>query len=109
MHDFSRLTALQRISLREWTSAADLDKLFTLNKAYINGDLDLHPAHLVPLAGETQGLVKPLITMNEYGMFTFHGQPGVKSIGGLPPHCHGRYAGRSLGFSEPQDNRTGGA
>lgn len=68
-------------------TAVDLRALFELNKAYITGNVMIHPAHSCPLWHETVGIAKVILEMNEYGLFTFQGQPrtdgNLKHV--LPP------------------------
>ena len=67
------------VQLELWKNAPDLKTLFNLNKLYIAGDLRIHPAHAIPLYAESAGLKRSLIELNEYGLFTFQGQPRKKS------------------------------
>ena len=73
--------------LDAWKSAPDLKTLFSLNRAYLRGEMDLHPAHPGGVDEETSGIKQSLLTMNEYSMFTFQGQPRNGSAGFIPPHC----------------------
>ena len=61
--------------LHKWIKARDLKTLFELNKGHITGDIFLHPAHACPLWNETDKISKGILDMNEYGLFTFQGQP----------------------------------
>lgn len=74
--------------LKEWKTAPDLETLFALNQSFIRGELIIHPAHGRPLYPESKAMVQSLLRMNEYGMFTFQGQPHTEGEI-IPPHEHG--------------------
>lgn len=78
------------VHLGLWKDAKDLKTIFDLNKLYISGQLTIHPGHGIPLYAESGCLQAKLLEMNEYGLFTFQGQPrtaaGEEEF--KPPHDH---------------------
>jgi hypothetical protein len=78
------------VQLNLWKNAANLKTLFGLNKLHISGQLTVHPAHDIPLYAESASLKQELLELNEYGHFTFQGQPrtepGEEELMG--PHAH---------------------
>ena len=45
----------------------------------------MHPAHPFPIQMETKSLEKALLAMNDYGLFTFQGQPQTDGGFIIPP------------------------
>ena len=76
-------TKMEQLPL--WKKAKDLEALFSLNYRFLRGELRIHAAHGRPLYDETAGVCQGLIALNEYGMFTFQGQPKVNEKA-LAPH-----------------------
>ncbi|KAK3630270.1 methylenetetrahydrofolate reductase (NAD(P)H) met13 [Elasticomyces elasticus] len=100
MHNCTTPTSEQKDQLMLWTDAPDLETLFRLNTEYIEGQLNIHPAHSEPVDPETKGISSSLLQMNQFGLFTFQGQPYGNGGSPQPPNtvpmCD------SLGTNNPQ-------
>ncbi|KAK5689612.1 hypothetical protein LTR97_012785 [Elasticomyces elasticus] len=82
MHNFTTPDSEQRDQLMLWSTAPDLETLIRLNTKYIKDELRIHPAHSHPVDPETKDISSSLLQMNQYGLFTFSGQP--QDNGGSP-------------------------